>query len=71
MQIDIRLCQNTLKKGVPDIILVFKGQFIGLEVKRQGGKQSEYQLEFEKEVKENGGKYHVVSSINDVINLGF
>ena len=58
------------KNGVPDIILIKDGQFIGLEVKQPKGKQSENQIIFEKECKQNGGKYHVVTSIDDIVALG-
>lgn len=57
-------------RGVPDIIIIKKGQFIGLEVKRPKGKQSDNQIEFQKNCELNGGKYYVVFSIDDVIKLG-
>ena len=53
-------------KGVPDIIIVKKGQFIGLEVKRPGTYQSPEQKTFECELTDAGGQYHVVRSIDDV-----
>jgi hypothetical protein len=56
--------------GVPDIILIRDGQFIGLEVKRPGGKQSEAQEEFERKVRFYGGQYHIVHSIEEVQALG-
>ena len=58
------------KNGVPDIILVKNGIFIGLEVKRPKSKQSENQLLFQEELEKAGGKYAVVTSLDDVINLG-
>lgn len=57
-------------KGIPDIIIIKDGQFIGLEVKRPKGKQSEFQIEFQKRCEENGGKYFVVTSIDDVKSIG-
>jgi hypothetical protein len=56
--------------GVSDIIIVKDGWAIFLEVKRKGTKQSESQLAFEKLVKQNNGEYHVVRSLEDVIELG-
>jgi hypothetical protein len=53
-------------KGVPDIIVIKDGRFIGLEVKRQGGYQSPEQKEFERLCNEHAGEYHVVRSIDDV-----
>ena len=56
--------------GIPDIILILQGIFIGLEVKRPGGKQSENQEEFQRKCEEAGGRYHLVQSLDDVISLG-
>lgn len=56
--------------GIPDIILVKNGQFWGLEVKTAKTTQSENQREFEGVLKENGGIYHVVRSVDDVQALG-
>lgn len=58
------------KNGVPDILLIKNGQFIGLEVKRPKGKQSDAQKAFEDECKQAGGCYHIVTSIEDVQALG-
>ena len=58
------------QKGSPDICVVKDGFFIGLEVKQKGGRQSPEQKDWEKRVKEAGGEYYVVSSIDDVINIG-
>lgn len=57
-------------RGIPDIIIIKDGFFIGLEVKKAGGKQSPDQKEFESRVKEAGAEYHVVRSIKDVQELG-
>lgn len=56
--------------GFPDIWLIKDGQFIGIEVKRPGGKQSEGQIEFERRCKEAGGQYYVATSIDDIVKLG-
>ncbi len=56
--------------GSPDICLVKDGFFIGLEVKQKAGKQSPAQKEWEKAVKEAGGEYHVVRSLEDVMEIG-
>lgn len=57
-------------KGIPDIIVIKDGYFIGLEVKKKGGYQSPDQKEFERLCKENGAEYHVVRSIDEVAELG-
>jgi hypothetical protein len=54
------------KNGVPDIIVVRYGWFIGLEVKAPKGYQSKAQKKFERDCKEAGGEYYVVRSISDV-----
>ena len=56
--------------GVPDIILINKGIFIGLEVKQPKGKQSDSQRLFELACKKAGGRYHIITSIDDVQALG-
>lgn len=56
--------------GVPDIIVINKGIFIGLEVKQPKGKQSDNQKLFELACKKAGGRYHIITSIDDVIALG-
>jgi len=58
------------KTGVPDIIVIKNGIFIGLEVKRPKNKQSEAQIEFQKELEKVGGKYYIVCSIDDVKAIG-
>lgn len=54
------------KRGVPDIIAVSKGRFIGVEVKRPGGKQSTEQKSFQKALELAGGIYWIVYSLNDL-----
>ena len=57
-------------RGVPDIIVIKDGFFIGLEAKTKVGKQSAYQKEFERKCKGAGGEYYVVRSIEDVKEIG-
>lgn len=56
--------------GAPDICVIHNGKFIGLEVKQPTGKQSPGQIEFERKILNAGGFYYVVTSINDVQNIG-
>lgn len=58
------------KKGVPDIIVVKDGFFIGLEVKTKNGKQSAWQKYFERGLKEAGGEYYIVRDIDNVKEIG-
>ena len=56
--------------GVPDVILVKDGTFIGLEVKRPTGQISASQALFKERLERSGGRYHIVTSIDDVQKLG-
>lgn len=56
-------------RGVPDIIWIRDGRFVGLEVKRPKGKQSEGQKEFEHGILQAGGEYHLVTSVDDVMKM--
>lgn len=53
--------------GQPDIQGIYRGRYIGLEVKTPKGKQNDNQIEFEGRVKSAGGFYRVVRSIDDLI----
>lgn len=54
--------------GLPDIVVVRKGMFYALEVKREmtSSKQSPDQKKIEEQIKSKGGKYYVVRSVQDV-----
>lgn len=57
-------------KGSPDIIGILPGGiFLGLEVKRPGGKSSAAQKEFGEKVFAVGGIYKVVHSVEEVQSL--
>lgn len=56
--------------GSPDICLVKDGFFIGLEIKTSKGKQSDGQKQFEKKLKEAGGEYYIVKSLDDLKEIG-
>lgn len=58
------------KKGVPDIIVIWRGYFVGLEVKQKGKYLSKDQKEFRDGVIDAGGEYHLVRSIEDVQEIG-
>ena len=53
-------------KGVPDIICVLDGLFVGIEVKTPKTYQNEAQKRFEDAVVKAGGVYIVARSIDDV-----
>ena len=56
-------------KGIPDIIIIKDGKFIGLEIKTKIGTLSEGQKEFMIGCEKAGGQYYIVKSIDDVIKL--
>lgn len=57
-------------RGVPDIIVIKDGRFIGLEVKRKGAKQSVWQKQFQILCEENEAAYFVVRNIDETKALG-
>ena len=57
------------KKGFPDIVVLKNGVSIGLEVKTETGKQSKEQKAMENLMKKNGGKYYIVRSVKDVMDI--
>lgn len=61
---------RTGRAGVPDITILKGGRFIGLEVKRPSlGKQSTEQVEIEKLIKQSGGEYHIVTSLEQAVKV--
>ena len=56
----------TSEKGLPDIIVIYKGRFVGFEVKNGSGRQRQTQLRAEAKIKQAGGFYFVVRSVEDV-----
>lgn len=61
---------HTGMKGVPDIICVIDGQFVGIECKGPRGKQSADQILFQKRLEFAGGKYILAKSVDDVREAG-
>jgi hypothetical protein len=53
-------------KGAPDIVCVIKGCYIGIEVKRPGGKQTPDQAAFQDQLILAGGNYVLAESLEDV-----
>lgn len=56
-------------KGVPDLILIWNGQFIGLEVKDKAP-QSKDQKIFEGKCKEAGAEYYLIRNIEQLKEIG-
>jgi hypothetical protein len=60
---------KTGKAGVPDITLLYKGKFIGLEIKKEGGKQSPAQKEAQTQIEKQGGLYFIITSLQQLITI--
>lgn len=54
------------KPGDPDIVVCYKGHYIGLEAKSENGVQSPIQKVRETEIIKAGGIYEIVRSVEDV-----
>lgn len=52
-------------KGIPDVVGMFGGRFIGVEVKIGRDKQSVWQDEFERKCKQAGGVYIVAHTFEE------
>ena len=52
--------------GLPDIIVILEGKFIGLEVKTETGRATELQLRMQEAIRIAGGVYEFVTSVQDV-----
>lgn len=56
-------------KGIPDIIVIYKGKFIGIEVKRVGAPLREDQIKFKVNTIVHGGIYIMATSVEQVRRL--
>lgn len=61
-----RLKAMGLRSGVSDMVLIFPGQVVFVEVKDEKGKQSDAQRRFQDKVNELGFDYYLVRSVEDV-----
>lgn len=55
--------------GIPDLLVCYRGRFIGLEVKLLGNAPSPLQEKVLREIKASGGIAAVVTSVEQVRNL--
>ena len=56
----------TSEKGLPDITVIYRGVYMGLEVKKHDGRQSPDQKAIQKRMDKVNAHYYVVRSIDDV-----
>lgn len=54
-------------RGISDRIAVKDGQVVFIEYKTYKGEQSEYQIEFQRQITEAGGMYIIVRSVEELI----
>lgn len=66
---NIRVHADGTTVGEPDLIVCFKGRFVGLEVKTKTGKPSGIQEAKGQIIKENGGYHIYPTSVEDVKEL--
>ena len=57
------------KRGIPDIIAIKNNRVLFLEIKKPGGKQSEYQKQFQADIEGHGGEYYTVKSSDDLLKI--
>lgn len=53
-------------KGLSDLTAIKEGKVVWIEIKRPGGKLSQHQENFRKDIEEHGGIYWVVTDIKDI-----
>lgn len=58
----------TYPKGIADILGIYNGRMLAIEVKKPGGKVSPHQRSFLKRVNEEGGIGFVAYSVDDVVS---
>jgi len=56
-------------KGIPDIIAIKNNRVLFLEIKRLGGKLSEWQQQFQLDIEGQGGEYYIVRCLEDLTKI--
>lgn len=60
---------TTGRKGCPDITVLYNGRYIALECKSDKGKLSAEQKITEAQIKDCGGEYYVIRTLDDVMKI--
>jgi hypothetical protein len=55
--------------GISDLIAIKGGRVLFLEIKTATGNQRPAQAEFEREVREHGGEYHIIRSVDELLTV--
>jgi hypothetical protein len=58
------------RRGWPDICLIYRGTFYGIEVKSRLGSLSAHQMQIGEDIERNGGCYIIARSIDDIQAAG-
>ena len=53
-------------KGLSDLTAIRNGETIWIEIKKPGGRLSDHQVKFGEEIETHGGKYLIVTKIDDL-----
>lgn len=56
-------------KNLFDILVAYKGKLYAVEIKQIGGKLTKGEAECKKSLEQVGGKYHVVFSVQDALDM--
>jgi hypothetical protein len=63
-----RLKASGVRPGAPDLVVVVRGRFHGIEIKRDTGRLSDVQETFGLEIERAGGGYHVCRGLRETID---
>ena len=55
--------------GIPDIIALYKGYMLGIELKKEDGKPTDLQLKKIQSINENGGIGVIIKSVSQLDSL--
>jgi Holliday junction resolvase len=55
--------------GLPDLIVIYNGYFVGIEVKTPKGRATELQKQMKYSIEKAGGHHIFATSVDDVYNL--
>ena len=64
-----KLKAEGVKAGIPDIALIHKGKYYGIEVKTSKGRLSDSQKQMIERIEDNGSLVGVVRSVGETIEL--
>ena len=64
-----RLQAQVNLNGIPDIIALYKGYMLGIELKKEDGKPTDLQLKKIQAINENGGIGVIIKSVSQLDSL--